>query len=311
MEIKPLVSVIITTYKRHDYLERAVKSVLAQTYSNIEVIIVDDNEPTTEYSNQVQLLLKEINDNRIRYISMGRNAGACTARNYGFANSHGLYIDFLDDDDEFMPEKIAVQIEKFASVDKKVGTIGCFAQIRNEYGEIIQRDHNKVRGDVFYQNLCQSLCQTSLPLFKREVFEKSGGFEPIISSQEHLMLSRIFNICPYYDYVDRELVAIYHHSGERISNRINKPQGAIELAERFKRYYYKLNNEQIKKLELAMNKNIINSFVLVNDRKNAGKYYQQRKKLRDGFTFEDAKLLFGIVFGSKAKAILHRAILRQ
>lgn len=120
------------------------------------------------------------------------------------------------------------------------------------------------------------------------------------------MLARVFDVCPYYDYVDKELVSIYHHSGERISNGKKKPQGAIELAERFKRYYPKLDVGQIRKLELAMNANIINSFVLVGDRRKAYRYYKKRRKMRRRFTIDDAKLLFGIILGIEAKKKIHR-----
>lgn len=306
--LSPLVSVIITTYKRSDYLKRAIRSVLNQTYRNIELLIVDDNDSDTEYSRQVRKIVEAmgLHDGRIVYIPMGKNAGACEARNRGFRESHGEYVDFLDDDDEFHKEKIALQVKKFSSCDAKTGMIGCFAEIKDETGAVVQYDRNKIRGDVFFANLCRSICQTSLPLIKREVFEKSGGFEKIVSCQEHLMLARVLDVCPYYDYVAKELATIYHHSGERISNGKKKPQGAIELAERFQRYYHKLDDGQISKVELAMNANIINSFVFAGDRRNAYRYYKKRRKMRKGFTVDDGKLLFGILFGSEAKKKIHR-----
>lgn len=306
--MKPLVSIIITTYKRHDFLKRAIDSVLNQTYSNIELLVVDDNDFASEYSASVQKLVKDIqtNDKRIRYISMQKNQGACAARNKGFQESKGEFIDFLDDDDEFYREKIELQIEKFASCNPKVGTVGCFAEIRDGKGNVIQYDRNRIKGDVFFANLCHSICQTSIPLIKREVFEASGGFENIISSQEHLMLARVFDVCPYYDYVEKELVKIYHHNGVRISNSRSKPQGAIELAEKFKRYYYKLSDEQIQELELAMNANIINAYLLVNKRKEAYQYLRYRRNIKSQLSMVDLKLIAGILFGSNVKKIVHK-----
>ena len=308
---QPLVSIIITTYKRHDYLQRAIESALHQTYKNIELIVVDDNDEKTEYSKQVKSIVEriQIKDKRIQYIPMGKNTGACAARNRGFECSKGEYIDFLDDDDEFMPNKIQKQLEKFDRCERNIGSIGCFAIIKNEKGEIVQYDRNRIRGDVFFENLCHSLCQTSIPLIKRKVFEKSGGFENIISSQEHLMLAKLFSVCPYYDYVEEELVVIHHHKNERISNSEKKPLGAIELSERFKRYYPRLSDGQIKILEQCMYSNIINAYILVGKRKEAIMYYIKKKNNRDKFTKEDAKLLFGIVFGSTIKATIHRMLL--
>lgn len=308
MNNEPLVSIIITTYKRNNYLKRAIQSALNQTYKNIEVLVVDDNDPNLRYSQQVKKIVENINDSRLIYMSMGGNFGACVARNSGFSLSKGLYINFLDDDDVLLPEKIELQIKKYSEVDNDIGMIGCFAQIKDEKENIIQYDRNRVRGNVFYENLCHSLCQTSLPLIRRDIFEISGGFEKIISSQEHLMLARVLNICPNYDYVDKELVTIYHHSGKRISNSKEKPLGAIELANKFKRYYYKLNNEQIRKLELCMNTNIINSYVLIGDKKTALKYFMKRNKIigKDEF-----KLIFGIVFGNGVKQKIHHFLLRK
>lgn len=308
--MEPLVSIIITTYKRSDYLQRAIQSVLNQTYRNIELLVVDDNDSDTEYSQRVKKIIEGIKmrDDRIVYVPMIHNSGACAARNLGFQLSHGEYVDFLDDDDEFHEEKIDLQLRKFNMSDPKIGMIGCFAVIKDEKGNVIQYDRNEIKGDVFFSNLCCSICQTSLPLIKRQIFERSGGFENIVSSQEHLMLARVFDVCPYYDYVDKELVTIYHHSGERISNGKKKPRGAIELAERFKRYYPKLDAGQIRKLELAMNANIINSYVLIGDRKKAFCYYKKRKSIREKLTIEDVKLLFGIIFGSETKRIIHKIL---
>jgi len=273
----PLVSVVITTYKRHDYLQRAISSVLNQTYTNLEVIVVDDNDEDSDYSKQVKELIKQIcvTDNRIKYVPMGKNSGACKARNKGIEISRGEYVNFLDDDDEFKPEKIELQVKKYLDLKDEHITIGCFAEIKNENGKIIQYDRNRVNGDVFFENLCTSICQTSLPLFRKDLLIQSGGFEEIPSSQEHLMMARLFDICPYYDYVDKELVTIYHHSGERISNGEKKVQGAIELVERFKRFYYKISDEQIREVTFATVENVVNAFLLKNDRKSAWNYYKK------------------------------------
>lgn len=307
---EPLVSIIITTFKRHDYLERAINSALNQDYPNIEVIVVDDNSVDTEFTNQVKGLVTELAkaDPRLVYLSMGGNYGACRARNAGFAYSNGEYVDFLDDDDTFEPDKISLQVKKFNEINNEAAMIGCFASIRNDDGEIIQYERTPVRGNVFFRNLCRSMCQTSIPLIRRDVFDASGGFEDIPSSQEHLMLARVFDVNPQYDYVEKELVNIYHHSGDRISNGRKKTEGAKILARKFERYYSKLSEEQILELKLAMNANIINANILVGNKSEAKIYYKERKMIRKRMCLEDFKLLIGIFFGSEFRKSVHRII---
>lgn len=100
-----LVSVIIPTYNRADTIERSIRSVLDQTYYNLEVIVIDDG--STDSTAEV---VAEINDDRIRYYGLDKNYGACTARNIGIDYSHGEYIAFQDSDDEWMNDKIEKQI---------------------------------------------------------------------------------------------------------------------------------------------------------------------------------------------------------
>ena len=95
-----LVSVIIPTYNRKESLLRSVESVLNQTYKNIEIIIVDDNS-----SDGTSEKVQEISDNRVDYIKLERNSGACAARNTGIRNAHGDYIAFQDSDDYWYPDE--------------------------------------------------------------------------------------------------------------------------------------------------------------------------------------------------------------
>lgn len=296
----PLVSVIITTYKRNNYLKRAIESVIHQTYTNLELLIVDDNDYQDVYSQSVEkivLYYSKIFKN-IKYLPMIHNSGACKARNYGIQIAQGTYINFLDDDDEFEPNKIELQVNKFKNLDNSYAAVGCFAVIKDKKGKIIRYDRNRIKGNVFFDNLCSSIAQTSLPLIRRESIIRSGGFEEIPSSQEHLMWANLFSICPNYDYVDKELVVIYHHDGERISNGDKKIEGAIELEKRFKKFNSQLNRQQITYLNLCLNKNIIYACVNVGNRKTAINYFKFRKQISPKISFEDLKIIIKIIIGN-------------
>ena len=138
MSTKELVSCVIPSYKRCDTVTRAIDSVLAQTYQNIEVCIVDDNIPGDAYSQKLQeALQKYAGDPRVRYISQEKHINGAAARNAGIKAANGTFIAFLDDDDEWLPEKIERQMDAVqcdASID---GVTALWLQCRN--GEVIKR----------------------------------------------------------------------------------------------------------------------------------------------------------------------------
>jgi glycosyltransferase involved in cell wall biosynthesis len=103
-----LVSVIIPTYKRAHILPRAIKSVLNQTYSNLELIIIDDGS-----RDNTSAVVSDVKDKRIRYIESSENKGLSSARNTGLRASQGEFVAFLDDDDEWIPDKLQSSLDVF------------------------------------------------------------------------------------------------------------------------------------------------------------------------------------------------------
>ena len=109
---KPLVSVITPTYKRSDMLLRAIESVLNQTYENVQMVIVDDNDPDTEWrAATMEKMSRFATDARIKYVCHEKNMNGSVARNTGIREADGEIVCFLDDDDWFLPEKIEIQVE--------------------------------------------------------------------------------------------------------------------------------------------------------------------------------------------------------
>jgi len=111
-----LVSVIIPTYKRCDMLPRAVASVLSQTYSNVQAVVVDDNNPDTEWrTNTEKQMSVYSDDSRVKYVRHEKNKNGSAARNTGIEAADGEIVCFLDDDDWFLPTKIEKQVEYLLS----------------------------------------------------------------------------------------------------------------------------------------------------------------------------------------------------
>lgn len=113
-----MVSVIIPSYNREKTIERAVMSVLNQTYKDLELIVVDD----CSKDNTVEVL-KSIKDDRLKIIRLEKNSGACVARNVGIENAQGDYIAFQDSDDEWLLDKLEKQMAIFEK--EKVDLVFC------------------------------------------------------------------------------------------------------------------------------------------------------------------------------------------
>jgi glycosyltransferase involved in cell wall biosynthesis len=103
-----LVSVVIPTFNRSAFIDRAIDSVLAQTYPDIEVIVVDD---ASSDDTVARVRARSKSNPRVRLIVQGQQAGAQAARNAGIRAANGAWVAFLDSDDEFLPESVELRVE--------------------------------------------------------------------------------------------------------------------------------------------------------------------------------------------------------
>lgn len=115
----PLVSVVIPTHDRAHLISQTLRCVLAQTVSNIEVVVVDDCS-----SDGTEKEVALVGDPRIRFIRHEVNKGAATARNTGIESARGAYVAFLDSDDEWHPQKLEKQLQIFQA-DPELGYVYC------------------------------------------------------------------------------------------------------------------------------------------------------------------------------------------
>lgn len=104
--MEELVSVIIPTYNRENLILRSVNSVLNQSYKNLEVLVIDDCS-----SDNTKEVVAKIKDERLRYVKLNKNSGACVARNRGIQESKGAIIAFQDSDDVWHKDKLKIQID--------------------------------------------------------------------------------------------------------------------------------------------------------------------------------------------------------
>ena len=157
MAFKATVSVIIPTYKRPEELKRAVTSVLNQSLTNIEIIVVDDNDPLDENRRQTEIVMKEyLKDSRIKYLKHQKNKNGSAARNTGIRVASGRYIAFLDDDDEYEPNRLEIMNAYMDSLDTVWG--GCYSSYKKYMKDgSVQHSTESATGDLLIQALMRSL----------------------------------------------------------------------------------------------------------------------------------------------------------
>lgn len=217
----PTVSVIIPTYNSANLLSRAVDSVLEQTYSDLELIIIDDG--STDSTDEV---VSEYSDERIKYIKHELNRGGSAARNTGIENAKGKYIAFLDADDEWLPPKLECQLNKLRSCPEEYVAVHCkrdydvnvFARLRDHLSTIVgtkKRDVPKEGGKELIKEILSMNLSTgaSTLIVETKVVNELGGFDSTFPRhQDWEFLIRVLQQGKLA-YVDEPLV-IKHHTGE-------------------------------------------------------------------------------------------------
>lgn len=233
----PKVSIVISTYNRAHMVGRAIKSVLNQTYQDFEVIIVDD--ASTDNTEEV---VKSFNDERLRYIRHEVNSGGHAApQNTGIEIARGEYIAFLDDDDEWLPEKLEKQVNKFKSVLPDVGVIYCgIANIVEETGRVLQERMPTSRGDIFNTMLRGVFVAFPTVLVRKECFQKVGALDAELPGYyDWDMLIRISKDYKF-DYVPEILVNRYFHRPTQMGQNWEHQTQALErMIFKFQDYFPK------------------------------------------------------------------------
>ena len=239
-----IVSCIITTYHRIPlYVERAIKSIQNQTYKDVEIIVVDDNQDGNDYSIQLQEMLTHYSD--VVYVKQQGNRGACAARNLGIMRAKGKYVAFLDDDDEWLPEKIEIQKAVFdTEISTDLGMVFCDGfivyddnQDRRELYNPGEAKRNPSHQDMLYADYIGS---TSQPLILKDAIIKAGMFdESFPARQDYEMWLKITKTYRVRG-IAQPLFLYHQHEGEQITSSGKKAlDGYLKIYKKYKNEYRK------------------------------------------------------------------------
>lgn len=250
MSTRPLVSVIIPTYKRPlHFLSRAVQSVANQTYCNIEIIVIDDNPSTYALRKDIADYMNNICNDKIIYYQNLKNIGGSLARNKGIEIAKGEFITFLDDDDEYLPEKVEKQVAFMIKEDCDLS----FTNMRmfNNSGKVV--DFREYRDIWSYENtellkyhLMRHLTGTPTFMFKANKLREIGGFEDAKMGQEFYLMMKSIQYGLKIRYFDSCDIKVYKHNGEAITNGKNKIIGENSLYKYKQQFFPRLTKQQKK-----------------------------------------------------------------
>ncbi|WP_299770886.1 glycosyltransferase family 2 protein [uncultured Pseudoteredinibacter sp.] len=177
-EFEALVSIVVRTHKRPEFLREALLSLVNQTYNNLEIIVIEDGEDTAR-----ELVEKEFSEANISYHATGKNVGRSEAGNIGLAMANGEWLGFLDDDDQFFCDHVEVMVQS-AQENQTKGIYGTAWEVATDVESVTPLAYTEFDSRTVYkQEFCRPLMwhRNYLPiqcvLFHREIYKRWGGFE--------------------------------------------------------------------------------------------------------------------------------------
>lgn len=243
-----MITVVTPTYKRHQYLKNAIDSVLAQSYKDFEMIVVDDNPPESEERVWTEDVIREISDSRVHYIKNEKNLGGAGSRNRAIEMAKGEYIAFLDDDDMYLPDRLRVQYEAMKEHDWEVCVMDG-ATFKYETGEPVSERHQHLwngmtNDELIRSHLMYHISGTNSFMFRTDFIRKIGGFDIVPSCQEYILMQKALDAKPRFGYLPVTLIKNFQHEGEQVSTGPKKLAGQKMLIKNKKKYFYLLSGKE-------------------------------------------------------------------
>jgi glycosyltransferase involved in cell wall biosynthesis len=193
----PKVSIILPTYNRAHIIEKAIQSVLNQTYQDFEIIIIDDG--SKDDTKKIIRGFQE-KDNRIKYIRFEENKGAAAARNAGIKMSKGEYITFQDSDDEWVIDKLEKQMKIIETSSENIVVYCGFWRIDGDEKTYIPDIKISNReGNIHKELLKGNFVDTPSILLPKKNLEKIGMFDENLSRLQDWDL--VIRLSRYYNFI--------------------------------------------------------------------------------------------------------------
>lgn len=252
----PLVSVIVPTYKRADRLKKALCSITSQSYSNLEIVVVNDNIPGSDWDLSTTQALQEFCDSRLKVLHTSGQSGGGAARNFACRRASGEYLAFLDDDDEFLSDKVETQLNFM--LERELDMSWQDVSWYDESGKLVEHRrlnhcHDFSQQGLLRAHLLTPISPTSIYMLKKSLFDRTEGFGEVATGQDWWLMLRCIEAGARMGYMPEVHVHQYLHSGERLSLGKNKVDGEVARHEVVRSYYPLLSKEDVRYIEFRHN----------------------------------------------------------
>ena len=243
-----MITVITPTYKRHRYLKNAIESVLTQTYTDFEYIIVDDNPADSEERRLTEKVVRSFSDPRINYIQNEKNLGGAGSRNVGIFQAKGEFIAFLDDDDMYLSDRLEVQYKQMVGNGWDVSVMDG-ATYNFVTGEKVAERHQRLRNgmtkdELIRAHLLYHISGTNTFMYKTTFLRSIGGFMDVPSCQEYMLMQKTLDANPNFGYIPEIHIKNFMHPGEQLSTGPKKLKGQMTLYESKKQHFNLLTSSE-------------------------------------------------------------------
>lgn len=224
-------SIIITTFGRPMFLQRAINSVLNQSFKNYEILVIDDNGKGTVAQ---KLTRSKIPINPYtNYFALDVNSGACVARNKGVDLASGEFLFFLDDDDEFLDNKLQDQIDFLEKHKNYDGCLAAFKRLDHIGKEIFSTSNMPMVGD-FKSFVLNGNFFTPMLCIRKSSFMKTDGFINIPRFQDNFFLMNALKKGLSFGTMEIALHVMHEHNEARITSAsIEKTEKSLQQIKKF------------------------------------------------------------------------------
>ncbi len=233
----PAISIVLPAYNRAGSIRMAVESVLQQSFTDFELLVVDDGS-----TDGTMAQLADITDPRVQLLANPRNMGASAARNTGIRAARGDWVAFQDSDDEWLPQKLAKQIRRLAAGSGE--TIACYCGMaivgapenipgsRTTIRYIPDQTIATVEGNLLEQLLARSFISTQTLVVRRTALLEIGGFDETLPALEDWDCAIRLSLRGIFAFVDEPLVLQYFSDNSITRSREKRVQALSGILEK-------------------------------------------------------------------------------
>lgn len=242
---RPAISVVIPAYNRADSIRMAVESILRQTFTNFELLVVDDGS-----TDGTMAALDDVSDPRLHRLANPRNMGACAARNTGIHAAKGIWVAFQDSDDEWLPRKLEKQMARLVEAEPDAVACYCGILIQSDARAGSKGGHDggagrrtypryhpapgisRTEGDLKQSILRYSLASTQTLIVRRDLLLELGGFDEAQHALQDWELAIRLSRRGRFAFVDEPLVLQYFSDNSITHNHRRRAEARLRVLDK-------------------------------------------------------------------------------